>query len=395
MLEHPKYAALGNEGAPGFNWSAYEDGWNGTGLKVNNKVRVKKNTKDKVFSHESYAQELYNKICKLPVENAKDIKKGASLTISNLAVVDDNTLVATVGNGANSVLIDLDKEAGFIRLLTADGKHITKEQFAESLKTIPEFKDRIISMDLKAKIGNDTDRGSIWEGYVEQLTEEFKQQITENKKAYWAEILSVNNGGFVVEVASTIRAFMPGSQAANNRIDDYNTLVGKTMEVMIDSWNPRHGFIVSRKKYINTVRHDMIIPIDHDLKKRPDKIYHTRVTGCTPFGVFVEINEFINGMLHKTLVSDELREKMRQGTINPGDEIDVYVHRIDVFRRGDELEERVILSDVPVAERDAVIAKREAEDFREKNEHIAQKRHEAVIARQTTQNDEHKTSMEA
>ena len=110
MLEHPKYAALGNEGAPGFNWEVYEDGWTGTGLKVNKKVKVRPNSKDKVYSHEPYAQELYNRTKKMRVENVKDIKKGTSVSISNLDVIDDKTLVATIGNGASNITIDLTKE---------------------------------------------------------------------------------------------------------------------------------------------------------------------------------------------------------------------------------------------------------------------------------------------
>ena len=60
MLEHPKYAALGNEGASGFDWEAYEDGWNGTGLKENKRVKTKKNSKEVIYCREPYAQELYN-----------------------------------------------------------------------------------------------------------------------------------------------------------------------------------------------------------------------------------------------------------------------------------------------------------------------------------------------
>jgi hypothetical protein len=70
-------------------------------------------------------------------------------------------------------------------------------------------------------------------------------------------------------------------------------------------------------------------------------------------------------MLHKTLVSDSLREQMRRDEVQPGMQIDVYVHKID--------NNKVILSDVPLAERDAVIARRETEDNQEKSEHLAQK----------------------
>ena len=367
MIQHPKYAALGNEGAPGFNWDTYADGWNGVGLKENTKVKTSKkdNVKERVFCHEPYAQSLYNKMKKIQVENVKDIKKGASLSVSDLSVADDNTLIATVGHGASCVSIDLSKETNLFRQFSIDNEVLDKERFLLALKNSPEFKQQILSMNLVAKIGTDTEKGSIWDGQVEALTNEFKEQIVKNNRAYWAEVIATNGGGFVVEVAKTIKAFMPGSMASNNKIDNYESLVGRTMEVMIESYSDRYGFVVSRKKFINKIRHKKLEPIRADLEKNPNKIYHGRITGATQYGVFVELNEFINGMLHKTLVSDSLREQMRRDEVQPGMQIDVYVHKID--------NNKVILSDVPLAERDAVIARRETEDNQEKSEHLAQK----------------------
>jgi ribosomal protein S1 len=365
MLEHPKYAALGNEGAPGFNWDAYSEGWNGLSLKVNTKVKTKKNINEKIYSHEPYAQSLYNKMNKIRVENVKDIKKGVTLHVDNLIPAGNNKLMATVGNGASNIIVDLDKEGNFMKMLTNEsGEAITTDQFSEYLK-IPEFRDKVLSMDLSVKVGADTEKGSIWDGQVEQMTKEFKEQIEKNSRGYWAEVLSTNGGGFVVEVAKTIKAFMPGSMASNNKIDDYESLVGRTMEVMIESYSDRYGFVVSRKKYINKVRHRMVEPIRQELERNPDKLYRGKITGATQYGVFVELNEYVNGMLHKTLVSDSLREAMRNEQIQSGTEIDVYVHKVE--------NGKVILSDVPLAEREAVIARREAEDSQEKSEHIAQK----------------------
>ena len=261
MLEHPKYAAFGNEGAPGFDWEVYEDGWNGTGLKENKRVKTKKNSKEPIYCHEPYAQELYNKMNKIRVENVKDIKKGTLLHIDDLTPVSDNMLVATVGNGASNIMVDLSKESGFIRMLSTDtGDTLTKDEFVEYLK-MPDFREKVLGMDLTVKVGSDVEKGSIWDGQVEALTNEFKEQIVKNNRAYWAEVIATNGGGFVVEVAKTIKAFMPGSMASNNKIDNYESLVGRTMEVMIESYSDRYGFVVSRKKFINKIRHKKLEPI--------------------------------------------------------------------------------------------------------------------------------------
>ena len=372
MITCAKYAHLGNEGNPDFDWSAYEDGWNGTGLKPNKKIRLK-NKKDVVYCHEPYAQDLYYKMNKISVDNAKDLHKGDTVSVSDLHIVDENTAIAVIGNGANNVLVDLNKEAKFYSKFSYHGEVVSRDKFVNGVKNDPTFKKEILEKNLTIKIGTDTEKGSLIDGYVEKMTKELKEQITKNNQAYYAEILDTNGGGFVVEVAGTIRAFMPGSMAAINRITNYNAFIGKTLEVMVESWTPKYGFVVSRKKYLNRMRPFKIQPIREALKTNPDKIYTGVVTGATQFGVFVELDEFITGMLHKTLVSDETREKMRTGEIQPGTEVQVYVHRIDTIKRGDEETERVILSDVPTAERDAVIEKRTAEDNQEKSAHLAEK----------------------
>ena len=135
-------------------------------------------------------------------------------------------------------------------------------------------------------------------------------------------------------------------------------MIGKRLEVMIesmiDSWDPNIKFVVSRKKFIRTMLPVKIQKLKEQLKENKDMVFTGHVTGHTEFGIFVELDDFITGMLHKTLVRDETREQMKNNSIEPGTEIQVYVHKIEG--------NRVILSDVPSEERDAVIARREAEE---------------------------------
>jgi ribosomal protein S1 len=238
-----------------------------------------------------------------------------------------------------------------------DGRSMNRTLFKEAI-AIPEFKEKLLSMNLTAKVGSSVEKASIWDGYVENLTNELKEQITTNSKAYYATILSVNRGGFIVEIMDTIKAFMPASMAAANRVTDFDSMIGKRLEVMIesmiDSWDPNIKFVVSRKKFIRTMLPVKIQQLKEQLKENKDKVFTGHVTGHTEFGIFVELDDFITGMLHKTLVRDETREQMKANSIEPGTEIQVYVHKIEG--------NRVILSDVPSEERDAVIARREAEE---------------------------------
>ena len=149
-------------------------------------------------------------------------------------------------------------------------------------------------------------------------------------------------------------------------------MVGTKFEVMVESYDPNFGFVVSRKKYLKTMLPVKIQELENILDKDKDTVFTGHVTGTTPFGVFVEIDEFITGMLHKTLVCDETREAMRNNSIAAGTEVKVYIHKIEKSKareNGKFVDRyRVILSDVPSDERDAVIARREAEETEEKKQ---------------------------
>lgn len=354
-----------------FDWTPYEDGWNGKSLKVSTKIKANKG--DKVYCHGSYAQDLYYKYAGIKVEGYKDLTKNALVKVDNIEVVNDTTLMATINGGSNNVIIDLNKEQKFIDWLNnfCSGD-LNKDNMAIALRN-EEFKQQVIDLGLSAKItAGDIEKASIWDGHVEALTREMREQVTKNTRAYMATIMSTNKGGFVVDIMNTVLAFMPGSMAAANRVTDFEGMVGTKFEVMVESYDPNFGFVVSRKKYLKTMLPVKIQELENILDKDKDTVFTGHVTGTTPFGVFVEIDEFITGMLHKTLVRDETREAMRNNSIAAGTEVKVYIHKIEKSKareNGKFVDRyRVILSDVPSDERDAVIARREAEETEEKKQ---------------------------
>ena len=354
-----------------FDWTPYEDGWNGKSLKVSTKIKANKG--DKVYCHGPYAQDLYYKYAGIKVEGCKDLTKNALVKVDNIEVVNDTTLMATINGGSNNVIIDLNKEQKFIDWLNnfCSGD-LNKDNMAIALRN-EEFKQQVIDLGLSAKItAGDIEKASIWDGHVEALTREMREQVTKNTRAYMATIMSTNKGGFVVDIMNTVSAFMPGSMAAANRVTDFEGMVGTKFEVMVESYDPNFGFVVSRKKYLKTMLPVKIQELENILDKDKDTVFTGHVTGTTPFGVFVEIDEFITGMLHKTLVCDETREAMRNNSIAAGTEVKVYIHKIEKSKareNGKFVDRyRVILSDVPSDERDALIARREAEETEEKKQ---------------------------
>ena len=354
-----------------FDWSAYEDGWNGLSLRVNKKVK-NKDKHIKVYCHEPYAQELLNQYTNQAEPISKELKKNTLVKIDGFRKIDENHVSASINGGANNISIDLNKEGKFFNNITLGDTKLTKETFLQLLDD-PDVHKKFIEMGLVAKIGTDVEKGSIWDGYVESLMAEMQEQITKKNKAYMAKLVSSNNGGFVVEIAGMVKAFMPGSMAAANKINNYASLVGTEMEVMVESYDPKFGFIVSRKKYLRTIVPIYLKNLEAQLKTNKDTLLEVTVTGTTPFGIFCEINEVLTGMIHKTLMSDELRERLRQNQVAAEEKLKVYVHKIE----RDGKSSRIILSDVVSAERDAVIAKREAEDLQEKSDYVTAKREAA------------------
>ncbi len=137
-------------------------------------------------------------------------------------------------------------------------------------------------------------------------------------------VKSLNPAGYDVELTHggvTLPGFMPNTLAGINKLYDPISIVGQTFNVMIESYSQHEGtYIVSRRKYLQTLIPEAVKELQHG------QVYQGHVTGTTPFGVFVEFNECLTGMIHKANVNPEWAEKLTQ--IKPGFEIDFYIKEV-------------------------------------------------------------------
>jgi ribosomal protein S1 len=137
-------------------------------------------------------------------------------------------------------------------------------------------------------------------------------------------IKSVNPAGYDVELyhgGVTLPAFMPNTLAGINKLYDINSVVGKKFEVMIESFSEKEGtYIVSRRKYLQS-----LIPVAISELKNGE-VYSGNVTGTTPFGVFVEFNECLTGMIHKANIDPDWQDRLSD--IKPGTPIEFYIKEI-------------------------------------------------------------------
>jgi small subunit ribosomal protein S1 len=139
-----------------------------------------------------------------------------------------------------------------------------------------------------------------------------------------AFIKEMTPAGYNVELqfeGVTLAGFMPNTLAGINKLYRPESIIGQTFDVMIESYSNEEGtYIVSRRKYLQSLIPDAIKSLENG------KIYVGNVTGTTDFGVFVEFNECLTGMIHKTNIHPDWSEKISQ--ISPGMSIEFYIKEI-------------------------------------------------------------------
>jgi predicted RNA-binding protein with RPS1 domain len=302
-----------------FNWSSYENGYKGEiKLMPNNKI-IGNDNKNKCFSREPYAQQLFNTY----VSNSsnfvkKDLDKGDCVQVINMySIKGDKVMLELAGN--LSLDIDLSREKKFIQMFG----YSTVNGFIESMKNEQYLKD-FISVGIYAYVieAEPTLKISLLQGHIKKIKEEFMEQINSPSKAYVAKILDANKGGFFVEVQG-VNAFMPGSLAAANKIIDFKSYVGKEVIVMIEDFlTDINSFIVSHKKYIEYVLPKKIAKLSLTSK------YKGSITGTSKYGIFVEFEEIFTGLLHNSKMKEETFNKFNGNIYKPGDVIEFYINEI-------------------------------------------------------------------
>ena len=309
-----------------FDWDLYENGNNGTNLVPNPKVKTKHG--DVVYCHEPYAQELYDKMeawfeGRRSEPTAKDAIPGALYNVIDITQVSNHEVILNTDGGMSAV-IDMNKEHQFIESLGCK----SVSHFMDVL-TVPENKKIILEHAKTAKVTDN--RVSIWEGVRANTEREFMKQLQEGNQryGYTAHILSVNNGGYTVEIQG-MKCFLPGSLAASGPITDFEALVGKDVDVCIVNYSKlTNNFVVSHKKYL-----ELTLPNRVKNEIYPGLRVFVKVTGQSKNGLFCAIRdnngEFpFSSLMHRSTMSPDMESSFDKKEFVNGDQFVAYVHRID------------------------------------------------------------------
>ena len=139
-----------------------------------------------------------------------------------------------------------------------------------------------------------------------------------------AYIKNTNPAGYDIDIlynGVTLPAFMPNTLAGINKLHDPESIVKQTIKVTIESFSSDEGtYIVSRRRYLKSLIPEAITQIEIG------ELYRGHVTGTTPFGVFVEFNDCLTGMIHKANIVEEWQDKIQE--IKPGQGIEFFVKEV-------------------------------------------------------------------
>lgn len=152
-----------------------------------------------------------------------------------------------------------------------------------------------------------------------------------------ATIDSMNNGGFNCTVLGH-KFFMPGSFISKNKVTNYDSYLGKTVEVVpiknmyIHNTETLDDILFSHKEYLNNLSKIRIKTLKNDIENNPDKVFTGKITGITKYGLFIEFFDIFNCLLHSSYMTEEEKNNY-SNDLKVGDEYSFKIFNIDERNR--------------------------------------------------------------
>ena len=284
-----------------FMWEAYEATCPSHTRKPNPHIKTRPG--DRVYSREHYAQEMYNILQDFEINQT--IKPRVSIGEIHEGIVyavTQDTITVDIGY-RELIYVKADKEPQSVKELTPG-----EETAVLITNTDNAFISGSISGGVKQKVFMDLRDGvesgdTAWVGLVKNMIE---------------------NGGYIVEVQG-IECFMPGSLAGINKLADFESIIGQELYVVPVSFSAGRGtIVVSHRKYLQA-----LIPQEIEkIKENVGEEITGNVTGTAKYGVFVEFNRCLTGMIHKNDLDPETFEKFKKREIKPADEVTFKVKEV-------------------------------------------------------------------
>lgn len=275
-------------------------------------------------------------------ENAtekKVVKKGKTilppvLTGPMVKFIEQSPATPNIGDTVEGPVISIDKAAVYVDLAPYGTGIIYGREFANAREIVRKVN---IGDKVAAKV---VDVDNV-EGYIELSLKEAKQAIIwneaeeaiKNKTLIEAMITDANKGGLII-LWQGIQGFLPASQLKPEHypriadgdkdkiLEELRKLVGTKIFVTIIGATPKEGKLIFSEKSPTQKDKEKIIgkyAVDDEVKGE--------VTGTVDFGIFVKIEEGLEGLVHISELDWSLVEDPR-ALYKVGDEVKVKIIEI-------------------------------------------------------------------
>lgn len=254
---------------------------------------IKTQDGDVVFSREPYAQELYDKMKQYSQPIKPKIHEG-EIHEGVIYGIDHNYITVDIGY-RELVYVNFGKESEEVQQSSVGDE------------------TAVLITDTKGTL-----TGTITGGIKHKTFTDLRNAIDEGRTAWIGLVKNmIDKGGYVVRVQG-IDCFMPGSLAGINKLSDFSSIVGEEIYVVPVSFSADRGtIVVSHRKYLQA-----LIPSEIEkLKQTIEEEKEGFVTGTAKYGVFVEFNQCLTGMIHNNDLDEATLTKFKAREIKPGDPI--------------------------------------------------------------------------
>ena len=281
-----------------FLWEAYESTCPSHTRHPN--PHVKTQNGDKVYSREPYAQEMYDLLSEHSPEIKAQLFTGEIHT-GKVWGVTEEWITVDIGY-RELVYVNAKKESDEVRAL------------------LPGEETAVLITETKGTLA-----GTITGGVKHKTFMDLRAGIEEGNTAWIGLVKNmIENGGYIVRVQG-VDCFMPGSLAGINKLSDFSSIIGEEIYVVPVSFSPDRGtIVVSHRKYLQALIPNAIAELKNNIQEPKEG----NVTGTAKYGVFVEFDKCLTGMIHTNELDEETLMKFKAREIKPGEPIKFFVKDI-------------------------------------------------------------------
>lgn len=155
-------------------------------------------------------------------------------------------------------------------------------------------------------------------------------------------VAAVNKGGLTLDLKG-LRAFMPASQVARERIEDLSALVGQKLRCEVTDINrATRDVVLSRRKILERESEEEKVNVLARLSE--GEVLTGRVVRVNEFGAFVDLGG-ADGLIPASKIYAQVKSKLLDGPLEEGQQVTVQVVRVDPEKGRVSLELKQLAAD--------------------------------------------------